>query len=84
MKKICVVCKKEFNTSHKKVKCCSKDCGNELKRINKYNEMSEKVNEDFKTWLKRKYEDEMLSVREISVILYGNNFSNFISIFISL
>lgn len=77
MKKICVVCKKEFNTSHKKVKCCSKDCGNELKRINKYNEMSEKVNEDFKTWLKRKYEDEMLSVREISVILYGNNKNNY-------
>lgn len=73
MKKICVVCGKEFDNSHKKVKCCSRDCSNELKKINKYNKMCDKVNEDFETWLRRKYEDEKLTIREISILLYGNN-----------
>ena len=34
--------------------------------------MSVKVGEDFKTWIERKYLTEMLSIRKISKILYGN------------
>lgn len=73
----CDYCDAEFNIKPSQLKrsknnFCSKECHNSFRHENNVKEMSVKVGEDFKTWIERKYLTEMLSIRKISKILYGD------------
>lgn len=72
----CDNCSKEFYKKPSHVAkarnhfCCT-ECHNfyrHNKTIERFNEL---VSDDFKTWLTKKYLDELLSIRQISKILYG-------------
>lgn len=51
---------------------CSRECNGKHKSELMYNEMSNRVNQDFKKWLEYKYVTEQLSSREIANLLYDN------------
>jgi len=74
----CTNCRKEMNLkpsriSRAKNNFCSTECHDEYRRKIKYQEMSEKVGMDFKSWLIQKYLVEQKPTSEISKVLYGDD-----------
>lgn len=73
----CTYCGNEFNIKPSQIKrsknnFCSRKCHDFFRHETKVKEMSVKVGEDFKTWIERKYLVELLSIRDISKILYSD------------
>jgi len=50
---------------------CSKECFHEGSSRIQYQKVSDELGEDLKSFIERKYHDEMLSVREIAKLVYG-------------
>ena len=50
---------------------CSKECFHTGSSRLQYQKASDKLGEDLKSFIERKYHDEMLNVRDIAVLIYG-------------
>ena len=74
MIKTCVICNRDFYTSHKRCNCCSRECSNELKRQKNRQKLEDKLGIDnLRDYLYDLYVIQMKTAREISLIVYGKS-----------
>ena len=77
----CANCGKELNVKPYTVKrsknnFCSTKCHDTFRHEMNVKSMSEKVGEDFRKWIEERYVVDLLSMRDISKVLYGNEKHN--------
>lgn len=77
----CASCGKEFSVGEYRLKrtkqiCCSTECLNALKSKLKYDEISNRIGEDFREYLLREYVVKKRTCRQIALDVYGTQKSS--------